>query len=91
MESGFISPIKGQIGFLPNHRITDHVYTLHTLIDQHIYQNKQKKIFTCFIDFKKAFDSIWQEGLYYKILQSGIGGKVYDIIKSIYVKNRVAI
>ena len=28
--------------------------------DQHIYQNKQKKIFACFIDFKKAFDSIWQ-------------------------------
>ena len=40
----------------------------------------------CFIDFKKAFDSIWHKGLYYKILQSGVGGKVYDIIKSIYLK-----
>lgn len=66
---------KGQIGFLPKHRTTDHVYTLHTLINQHVHQKSKGKIFACFIDFKKAFDSIWQEGLYYKILQSGVGVK----------------
>ncbi len=78
-EHNVLSP--SQIGFLPNYRTTDHIYTLHTLINKHVKQTKNGKIFACFIDFKKAFDSIWHDGLYYKLLQSGVGGKVYDIIK----------
>ena len=89
MEHNALS--KGQIGFLPNHRTTDHVYTLHTLINHHVHQKNKSKIFACFIDFKKAFDSIWQEGLYYKLLQIGIGGKIYDIIKSMYVSNKCGV
>ena len=77
---------KSQIGFLPNHRTTDHIYPLHTLINKHVHQTKDGKIFVCFIDFRKAFDSIWHEGLYYKI-----GGKVYDVIKSMYSKNKCGV
>ena len=79
-----------QIGYLPNHRTTDHIYTLHTLINKHVKQTKNGKIFACFVDFKKAFDSIWHDGLYYKLLQSGVGGKVFDIIKSMYSNNKCA-
>ena len=46
--------------------------------------------FSCFVDFKKAFDSIWHEGLLYK-LESGVGGKTYDIIKSMYTNNKCAV
>jgi len=45
---------RSQIGFLPNYRTSDHIYTLHTLIEKHIHQDKGK-IYACFIDFKKAF------------------------------------
>lgn len=79
---------KSQIGFLPNFRTTDHIYTLHTLITKHVHQTKRGKIFACFVDFQKAFDSIWHEGLYYKLLQSGVGGKVYQLIKEMYSKNK---
>ncbi len=41
-------------------------------------------MYVCFIDFQKAFDSIWHDGLVYKIIESGIGGKTYDIIRSMY-------
>ena len=67
------------------------VYTLHTLINKHVHQKKEGKIFACFIDFKKAFYSIWHEGLFYKILQSGLGGKLYDLIKCMYTENKCAI
>ncbi len=30
---------KSQIGFLPNYRTTDHIFTLNTLIDKYINQN----------------------------------------------------
>uniref|UniRef100_A0A671W6R3 ribonuclease H n=1 Tax=Sparus aurata TaxID=8175 RepID=A0A671W6R3_SPAAU len=81
---------KSQIGFIPKQRTTDHIYTLHTLIDKHINQNKNK-LFACFIDFQKAFDSIWHDGLFYKIIESGIGGKTYDIIKSMYSGNMCSV
>ncbi len=81
---------KSQIGFLPNYRTTDHIFTLHTLIDKYINQNKTK-IFACFVDFQKAFDSIWHEGLLSKLLESGIGGKTYNIIKTMYSNNQCAI
>lgn len=53
---------KSQIGFMPNHRTSDHIFTLTTLINTHVHQ---KKIYSCFIDFKKAFDCIWHERLFY--------------------------
>ncbi len=52
---------------------------------------KTKEKFACFIDFKKAFDSIWHEGLYLKLLDSGIGGKFYDLIKSMYTASQCAV
>ena len=60
---------KCQIGFLPNYHTTDHVFTLHTLIDNQTNQNKGK------VDFKKAFDSIWHEGLLCILMASGVGGR----------------
>jgi hypothetical protein len=81
---------KSQIGFIPKHRTTDHIYTLHTLIGKHVHQNNTK-IYACFIDFQKAFDSIWHTGLFYKVIESGVGGKTYDIIKSMYTGNTCSI
>ena len=49
---------KSQIGFIPKHHTTDHIYTLHILID-----NMSTKIYACCIDFQKAFDSIWHNDI----------------------------
>ena len=62
--------------------MTDHIFTLHTLIDKQT-NLKKGKVFSCVVDFKKAFDSIWHEGLLYKLMESGVGGRAYDILKSI--------
>ena len=61
-----------------------------TLIEKQTNQN-EGKVFSCFVDFKKAFDSIWHEGLLYKLMESGVGGKTYDIIKSMYTNNKCAV
>ena len=53
---------QGQIGFKKSSRTTDHVFILKSLINKYVYDNK-KKLYTRFIDFKKAFDSIWHKGL----------------------------
>ncbi len=48
-------------------------------------------IYACFIDFKKAFDSIWHQGLFYKLIESGIEGKTYDLIKSMYTESKCGV
>ena len=74
---------NSQIGFLRNNRTADHVLTIRTLVDKYVH-NHNEKICACFVDFKKAFDSIWHVGLLYKLLQINVGGCFYNLIKSLY-------
>jgi len=64
---------------MPKCHTTDHIFSLQTLIDQDF---KKGKVYACFVDFQKAFDFIWHDGLFYRLLESGIGGKTYDLIKN---------
>ena len=80
-----------QIGFLPNHRTADHILTLKSLIDKYVYQTTNGKIYACFVDLRKAFDSIWHDGLFLKLLQNKIGGKFHNLIKNLYSKSQCAV
>ena len=50
-----------------------------------------KHLYTCFIDLQKAYDSIRRDGLKHKLQQSGIKGKILDIINSIYSSTKVSL
>ena len=39
------------------------------------------KLHCCFIDYRKAFDSVNRTKLLYELARSGITGKMYAIIK----------
>ena len=71
-----------QIGFRKGARTSDHIYVLKTLIDK--YTKKNGKLYACFVDFKKAFDKVWLNGLFYKLIKNGISGNFYKVIKSMY-------
>ena len=75
-----------QIGFLSNNRTSDHIFTLCTLIDKYVHKHNSK-LYTSFIDFRKAYDSIWHEGLLYRLLSYGIRGKLFKLIKHLYFKS----
>jgi hypothetical protein len=72
---------------MPGNRTADHVLTLKTLHDK--YENE--KIYTCFVDFRKAVDSIWHQGLFYQLIKNNIGGHFYDLIQDIYSSTKCAI
>ena len=73
---------KNQIGFKEKSRTADHIFTLKTIIDQ--YKQKSKKVFTAFVDLKKAFDTIWRLALFYKLLKDNIPHRIFNIIHSMY-------
>lgn len=72
-----------QAGFRKDRRTTDNLFILRSLIDKYVKHGK-KKLFLGFVDFHKAFDTVWHTGLFYKLQQNGIVGNVYNIIKDIY-------
>ena len=71
-----------QGGFRMNHRTTDQIYLLRTIIKKYTTQNRH--LYTCFVDFSKAFDSIWRLAMIEKLSRVGINGHFLNIIRSIY-------
>ncbi len=72
-----------QGGFQKNKRTSDHIFVLKCIIEQS-KANKQP-LFACFVDLRKAFDTVWRQGLLYKLLyQNNISFKYTRIIKNMY-------
>ena len=78
-----------QGGFRNDHRTADNLYILQQLI-QH-YKQKRQKLYTCFVDFKKAFDTVSRPGLLIRLLECKIGGKFYQTIRDMYQNDSISI
>ncbi len=50
-----------------------------------------KRMYACFVDFQKAFDSVWHDGLFRKLENMGINGNLLGLIKDIYKKTECAV
>ena len=50
-----------QIGFKKESRPADHLFLLKGITDH--YSQERKKVYACFIDYRKAYDNVWREGL----------------------------
>lgn len=71
-----------QAGFRKNYSTMDHIFNLKCLIDLYLHRNK--KLYCAFIDYRKAFDSVDRVLLWYKLLQHGVDGKMFNIIFGMY-------
>ena len=58
----------------------DHMLELETLAGK--YKSANEKIYFDFVGFKKAYDTVWREGLIYKLLLQKVNGKFLNVIKS---------
>ena len=80
---------KEQIGFEKNCRPSDHLLVLKTLIDA--YTNQGKKLFACFVDFQKAFDSVWRTGLFFQLIKYGLNHQIIKLLKNMYDKTSICL
>ena len=82
--------VEAQSGFRKGMSTVDNIYVLHSLIT-HCINGKKKKLYSAFIDLKKAFDFVVRDILWFKLIQSCVKGKFLDIIQSMYrnIKSRV--
>ena len=71
-----------QAGFRKNRSTVEQIGNLRMLCEK--YRNHQKYIFHNFIDFKKAFDRVWHDGLWHTLENYKIGKRITMLIKGLY-------
>ena len=77
---------KSQLGFLAGCRTADALLILNNLVEYYC-KKKSQYMYGCFVDFKKAFDSIPRHILFQKLLDYNINGKFYDCLVNIYIND----
>ena len=78
------------LGFVPGNRTSDAHIIIHNLINKFCHKQKAK-LFSCFVDFKKAFDSVPRDILLKKLLKYGINGKFFNIIRNVYLNDEACV
>jgi hypothetical protein len=71
-----------QFGFKPGASTVDAIFVLQSLINRTL--KKKRRLYCCFVDYQKAFDFIDRSSLWSKLVNLGIQGKMFKIIKSLY-------
>ena len=87
-EHRLLSP--SQLGFVAGNRCSDAHIIIYNLIKNKCH-SQNSKIFSCFVDFKKAFDSVPRDLLLKKILGMGITGKFFNILRNIYTTDKACV
>lgn len=79
-NNGILSEIQG--GFRADRRCEDHIFTLKSIAS--IRKMEGKSTYLAFLDFKKAFDSVWRDKLLVTAWEIGIRGNIFNIISNMY-------
>ncbi len=75
-------PFNG--GFKKGSRTSDNLFILNAIIEK--YKCMGKPLFLCFVDFKRAFDSINRALLFVKLIKNGYTSKLLRVIIDMYSK-----
>jgi hypothetical protein len=80
---------KGQAGFKKDFRTTDNLFILRILTEQARFQ--KKKLYTCFVDLKKTFDTVPRDLLWQVLEGLGISGRVLECLRSMYHQDQACL
>ena len=77
---------EGQAGFRTNRICMDNVYTLNEIVQGRLREDKKNYAF--FLDIQKAYDSVWHDGLWYKLWDMCVKGRMWCVIKIMYESSK---
>ena len=64
----------------------DNVYTLNKIVQGRFREDKETYAF--FLDVQKAYDTVWRDGLWLKLWDMGVKGRMWRVIKKMYEASR---
>ena len=77
---GSLSEAQG--GFRRTRMTADQALTLHEALLRR--KREGKDTYLCFIDFRKAFDTVWHNGLWKVLWDAGVRGKAWRVVRGLY-------
>ena len=81
---------REQIGFREKIRTMDHIFTLKTIVNNHLNPKKVTRCSPVLLTLE-AYDPIHHEALSYKFIKNGINGSFLTLIKDLYAKTKCAV
>ena len=64
----------------------DNVYTLNEIVQGRFREDKETYAF--FLYIQKAYDTVWRDGLWLKLWDMGVKGRIWRVIKKMYEASR---
>ena len=80
---------EGQAGFRKKRSCIDNVYTLNEIVQGQLREGK--KTYAFFVDVQKAYDTVWRNGLWVKLWDLGVRGRMWRVTKRMYEASRSAV
>jgi hypothetical protein len=77
---------ESQAAFRARRSCIDHIFTLSQII--HETGAVKKSLYVFFLDIKKAYDTVWRAGLFYKLKEKGVKGKMWRVLLDMFGKAR---
>ena len=77
---------EGQAGFRAKRSCVDNIYVLSEIVQGRLREGK--KTYAFFLDVQKAYDTVWCNGLWVKMWELGVRGKMWRVIKEMYSVSR---
>ena len=72
---------EAQCGFRANRSCLDHIYSVSQFIQGRIKEDKTTYGF--YLDGERAFDTVWRDGLFYKLWAKGVRGHMWLAIRGL--------
>jgi hypothetical protein len=84
---GCISDLQG--GFRKERSTTDQIWILKEIVRSR--KEKNMPSYLTFVDVRKAYDTVWRNGLWKKLHDIGVRGKMLDMVQEMYRKVQRAV
>lgn len=78
-----------QAGFRSGYSTIDHIFVLRSIAESYILRGK--KIYSMFVDFKAAFDTVDRNALFYKLYRMGMSRKFGRVLQKLYADTQAAV
>ena len=78
-----------QAGFRKGRGTRDHMFNLRMIIQK--YREFNQPLFTCFVDYTKAFDSVEHQQLWTVMREMGFPKRIVSLIEALYSEQQSAV
>ena len=73
---------ESQNGFRPQRSCADHQFVLNQILTGR--KLEKKDTYVLFVDTYKAFPTVWLDGLFHKLWEKGVNGKMFRVLYNLY-------